>query len=99
MLPVYSLVLTFAADEQKFAVNMKQQLAASFAHTVRDADQYEHVASDQFGEKTVRVQRDGAKLSSVSDEPRPIQMRFKRQVCNCFISTVKVTQCSARCTA
>ena len=69
----------FPRDEQKFAVNMKLQLAAAFAHKVHDAASYEHATADQFGDKTVRVERSGNRLRSVADAPRPVRVRFKRQ--------------------
>ncbi len=66
-------------DEQNFAINMKQQLVTAFAHKIVDAAEYEHLSSDQFGEKTVRVSRVGDSLRSISDGPRAVPMSVKRQ--------------------
>lgn len=71
--------LHFPEDEQAFAVNLKQQVVQAFAHKVVDAAEYEHLASDQFGDKSVRVTRVGDSFVSVSDGARPVPMRVKRQ--------------------
>lgn len=71
--------LHFPDDEQNFAVNLKQQVVQAFAHKVVDAAEYEHLASDQFGDKTVRVTRSGDTFVSVADGARPVPMLVKRQ--------------------
>jgi hypothetical protein len=71
--------LHFPDDEQNFVVNLKQQIVVAFAHKIVDAEQYEHLATDQFGSKTVSVTRTGATLSAIVDGPRPVPMLVKRQ--------------------